>query len=208
MYHYCCNAPSKCLCLFKLSLPGQRCYCKGRRLLWRYKGSSALSGWFTAGPKLDPQHAQKGQLLTCVGCLFQAVQLNPREKGVLLARTCLFSLWRDWKDMLLLSYHQMLRAMITALLSRWQPHPQNKEREMLALGSPLLIPRTALTHETYKSLDTYWFITSLLKRKEQQKKSPNTQDPFTTYFCKTRNQINPSWTKGSFEFLRIRLPNH
>lgn len=55
---------------------------------------------------------------------------------------------------------------------------------MLSIHSSLLIPRTALTHETYKSLDTYWFVTSLLKRKEQQKKSQTFKIPSQTFSVK------------------------
>lgn len=95
--------PNVCL-LSSSCLPGKDPTGFGWKLLQQCKGSSASSGWFTVGPKLDPQHALKGQPITCAGCLSQAAQLNLREKGVLLAKTCFFFLWRDWKDMLLLSY--------------------------------------------------------------------------------------------------------
>lgn len=94
--------PLRNACVFLSShFQGKDPTVRGRWLLWWYKGSSALSGWFTAGPKLDPQHALSGPL-RFVGCLSQAVQLNLMEK--LLPRSCLFCLWRDWKNMLLLPY--------------------------------------------------------------------------------------------------------
>lgn len=78
----------------------------GRQLLWQCKGSSALNGWFTVGPKLDLPWTLKGQLLH-LWAVFSAVQLKLRENGVLLARTCL-------KDMLLLHYTKC-----------WEPWPQS-----------------------------------------------------------------------------------
>lgn len=208
MYHYCFNAPSKCLSPFKLLSPRQRSY-------WFWVETSPavqrifslkwlIHGWTKAGSSTCSERTTHYMCrLPFPGCAAEPEgERSPAGKDLFFLSVK--GLERHAASIL----HQTLRAMITELVSRWQPHLENKEREMLVIRSSLLVPCTALIYETCKSLDTYCFITSLLIRKEQQKKSPNTQDPFTTYFCKTRNQINLSCIKGSFELLRIRLPNH
>lgn len=124
MYHNSCNAPSKCVFFQVLSFQAKIL------LLWGGSFSAGARDTRVDDSQMDqswvPSRCSEGQLLTCVDCLFHAVQLNLVEKGILLARKGLFSLGRDWKDALLLS--DTKRTTITELVSRWQPHRENKER--------------------------------------------------------------------------------
>lgn len=148
MHHYCSNAPSKCLCLFKLSLPGQRSYCYGeatslvvQRILslkwlihsWTKAGSS------TCSERITPYMCR----LPFPGC-----KDEPKGERSSAGKDLSFLSVKGLKRHAASILHQTLRAMITELVSRRQPHLENKEREMLVIRSSLLIPRTALTYET------------------------------------------------------------
>lgn len=130
MYHYCCNAPSTCLCIFKLSLPRQRSFC----LLQggNFSGSTkVILSLKMADSQLDQScifHGVWNSTSYICGLSFPCCsaepegERSPAGKG-LSKRHAL---------------NQMLRAMTTELVSKWQPHWENI----------LLIPYTVLTYET------------------------------------------------------------
>lgn len=130
MYHYCCNAPSTCLCISKLSLPRQRSFC----LLQggNFSGSTkVILSLKMADSQLDQSwifHGVWNSTSYICGLSFPCCsaepegERSPAGKG-LSKRHAL---------------NQMLRAMTTELVSKWQPHWENI----------LLIPYTVLTYET------------------------------------------------------------
>lgn len=166
MYHYYFNVPSKCLCPFKLPFPRQRPYCF--RLVTSPAVQRILSlkwlihGWTKAGSSTCSERTTR---YVC-GLPFPGCAAEPEGERSPAGKDLFFLSVKELKRHAASILHQMLRATITELVSRWQPHLENKEREMLVIHSSLLVPCTALIYETYKSLDTYCFITSLLIRKE------------------------------------------
>lgn len=179
-YHYGCNAPSTCLCIFKLSLPRQRSFC----LLQggNFSGSTkVILSWTKAGSSMDSESSTSYICRLSFPCCSAEPEgeRSPAGKG------------QSERHAL----NKMLRAMTTELVSKWQPHWQ----------SILLIPYTVLTYETFKSLDTYWFLTSLLKRKGHQK-NPQTfkvpSQPISVkpairfHFSEHIHYLNWRWVSG------------
>lgn len=152
MYYHRCNAPSKCVFFQVLSFQA--------KILLPWGGSFSAGSRDTepqvADSQMDqswvPSRCSEGQLLTCVGCLFHAVQLNPEKKGVLLAKNGLFSLGRDWKDALLLS--DTKRKDRDRRANEYMAPPSRKQGKICWSYLLLSVSHTALTYETYKNFNS------------------------------------------------------
>lgn len=125
-YHYSYNVPFKCLCLFSSSLfPGKNPI----DTRWQFfsastKDSELIYSWSEAGfPPGSPKD----------NCLHEWAAFSMPCRKVLLARMWLFSLGRDWKNVLLPPYADHKNQWVDG------SHAWRTRRDVLVIPSSLLI---------------------------------------------------------------------